>query len=100
MYSKHVFLCTNQKASGKTCCANHGGEVYFDYLRNRLLELDMHGPGKIRVSKSGCMGRCAEGPCIVVYPEAIWYRYSSFEDIETIIQKHLVQNCPVETLRI
>ncbi len=60
----------------------------------------MHGPGKIRVSKSGCLGRCSSGPCIVIYPEGIWYTYSSFADIDEIIQSHLIENKPVDSLLI
>lgn len=99
-YTKHVFLCTNQKAAGKQCCANSGGEPFFDYLKTRLLELDMHGPEKIRVSKTGCLGRCAAGPCIVIYPEGIWYRYGSFEDIDQIIESHFIAGTVVEQLLI
>ncbi|MFC3908798.1 ferredoxin [Legionella dresdenensis] len=97
-YQKHIFLCTNQKAPGKTCCANSGGTEYFDYLKTRLLELDMHGPGKIRISKSGCLGRCSLGPCIVIYPEQIWYTYSSTTDIDEIITSHLINNQLVKHL--
>ena len=89
-YTKHVFLCTNQKSAGKQCCANSGGEPFFDYLKTRLLELDLHGPGKIRVSKTGCLGRCASGPCIVIYPEGVWYSYTSFNDIDQIIESHFI----------
>lgn len=91
-YEKHVFICTNQKANGKKCCANAGSQEYFDYLKGRLLELELHGPGKIRVSKSGCLGRCSEGPCIVIYPEAIWYTYNSSADIDEIIATHLIHH--------
>ncbi|QRN02847.1 (2Fe-2S) ferredoxin domain-containing protein [Legionella sp. MW5194] len=99
-YTRHVFLCTNQKPAGKTCCANHGGEPYFAYLKEKLLELEVHGPGKIRVSKSGCLGRCSLGPCVVIYPEGVWYTYSSFEDIDEIIDTHLLKNGTVERLLI
>ncbi len=99
-YIKHVLLCTNQKAAGKPCCANSGGEPFFDYMKTRLLELDMHGPGKIRVSKTGCLGRCASGPCLVIYPEGVWYTYSSFTDIDQIIQSHLIAGETVEQLLI
>jgi (2Fe-2S) ferredoxin len=95
-----VFLCTNQKAAGKKCCAEGGGEVNFDYLKLKLLELDLHGPGKVRVSKSGCLGRCAMGPCIVIYPEGVWYGYSSFADIDEIIATHLMKGQVVERLLI
>lgn len=97
-YTKHVLLCTNQKIAGKTCCANSGGEAYFDYMKSKLLELDMHGPGKIRVSKSGCLGRCSLGPAIVIYPEGVWYSYASLEDIDQIIEGHLVTGKPVQRL--
>ncbi|KGP63265.1 2Fe-2S ferredoxin [Legionella norrlandica] len=99
-YTKHVFICTNQKAPGKQCCANSGGEEFFDFMKSKLLELDLHGPGKVRVSKSGCLGRCSSGPCIVIYPEGVWYTYSSFVDIEQIIKSHLINGKIVEELLI
>jgi (2Fe-2S) ferredoxin len=89
-YSQHVLLCTNQKAAGKQCCANSGGDEFFTYMKSQLVELEMHGPGKIRVSKSGCLGRCGLGPCLVIYPEGVWYSYSSFADIDEIIHSHLI----------
>ena len=85
---------------GKACCANSGGEVFFDYLKTRLLELEMFGPGKVRVSKSGCLGRCSLGPCIVVYPEGTWYTYASMADIDDIIESHLIHNKVVSQLLI
>jgi (2Fe-2S) ferredoxin len=99
-YSRHVFLCTNQKAAGKTCCANTGGEEFFEHLKSRLLELDLFGPGKIRVSKSGCLGRCASGPCVVVYPEGQWFRYESTADIDDIVDHYLINNQLVERLML
>ncbi|KTD01655.1 (2Fe-2S) ferredoxin domain-containing protein [Fluoribacter gormanii] len=99
-YNKHVLICTNQKAAGKQCCANTGGEPYFDYMKSRLLELEMHGPGKVRVSKSGCLGRCSSGPCIVIYPEGVWYTYASFADIDEIIERHLISGNIAEQLLI
>lgn len=99
-YTKHVFLCTNQKEDGKTCCANASAAEYFDYLKTKLLAMQIHGPGKIRVSKSGCLGRCSLGPCVVVYPEGVWYNYSSFADIDEIINKHLIEGQVVERLLI
>lgn len=99
-YDKHILICTNQRLAGKTCCANSGGEVFFQYLKTKLLELDRHGPGKFRVSKSGCLGRCSSGPCIVIYPEGLWYSYSCFEDIDEIIDSYLIEGKPVNRLLI
>ena len=99
-YEKHIFICTNQKPEGKVCCANTGGEPFFHYLKTKLLELEQHGPGKIRVSKSGCLGRCGLGPCLVIYPEAVWYTYASYADIDAIIASHLVAGKALERLLI
>lgn len=99
-YEKHVFVCTNQKIAGKTCCANTGGEPVFNELKTALLELDLFGPGKVRVSKSGCLGRCSQGPCVVIYPEGIWYKCDTSEDIHKIIEEHLVNNQQVTSLII
>lgn len=99
-YEKHVFICTNQKVSGKTCCANSGGEPFFEYLSTTLKARGLSGAGKIRVSRSGCLGRCKRGPCLVVYPEGVWYTYSSFDDLDEIIATHLIQGARVTSLQI
>lgn len=99
-FAKHIFICTNQKSPGKTCCANSGGEPFFDYLKTQLKALGLQGPGKIRVSKSGCLGRCKLGPCMVVYPEGIWYHYATFSDIDEIIDRHLLKDEAVKRLLI
>ena len=91
-YKKHIFLCTNKKVAGKACCANTGGDEFFDYFKSCLLELELHGIGAFRISKSGCLGRCAAGPCVVIYPEGVWYKYASFADIDAIIENHLIQD--------
>lgn len=99
-YKKHLFICTNQKAEGKQCCANSGGQPFFEHMKRKLVELGVHGVGQFRVSKSGCLGRCSEGPCLVVYPEAVWYTYASFEDIDEIIRSHLLAGKVVKRLLI
>lgn len=99
-YTQHIFICTNQKAAGKQCCANSGGEEFFTYLKSRLIELGIYGPGRIRVSKSGCLGRCGSGPCLVIYPEGIWYTYDSFADIDQIIESHLISGRKLQKLLI
>jgi len=99
-YKNHVFICTNQKPEGKPCCQNTGGLAFFDHMKKQLVELGFHGPGQIRVSKSLCLGRCSLGPMLVIYPEGVWYRYASFDDIDEIISSHLLQGKPVERLLV
>ena len=87
-YQKHIFFCTNLKTEGKQCCAEANPEHYFQYARSCLKQRDLVGEGKIRVSKAGCLGRCAAGPCIVIYPEGVWYTFHNEADIEVIIEQH------------
>ena len=55
---------------------------------------------KVRANGTGCLDACAFGPSIVVYPEQIWYGGIIAEDVEEIIQSHLINNKPVERLFI
>lgn len=90
-YTQHVFICTNQKPAGKKCCANQGGSPFFHYIKEKLVALGEHGRDKIRLSQSGCLGRCGEGPCLVIYPEGVWYTYQSFSDLDEIIETCLLK---------
>jgi (2Fe-2S) ferredoxin len=60
----------------------------------------VHGKQKSRINRAGCFDRCSEGPVIVVYPEAVWYTYVDQEDIDEIIESHLVNGKVVERLKI
>ena len=97
-YKKHLFFCVNQKAEGKPCCQNAGAKDMFAYAKQLIQEKGMWGEGQVRVSHSGCLGRCKIGPCIVIYPEQIWYTYESREDINEIIEKHVIGGEVVERL--
>jgi len=99
-FEKHVFFCINQRDQGADCCANCGANDAQAYAKERIKVLKKNGVGKIRINRAGCLDRCDEGPVIVVYPEAVWYRYVDQADIEEIIQEHLLNNRPVERLRI
>jgi (2Fe-2S) ferredoxin len=71
-----------------------------DYAKRRVKELGLAGAGEVRVNQAGCLDRCEEGPCIVVYPEAVWYTYVDRADIDEIIAEHLGNGRWVERLRI
>jgi (2Fe-2S) ferredoxin len=99
-YKYHVFFCTNQREEGQMCCNNHGATALRDYMKARVKELGARIPDKVRVNAAGCLDRCDKGPVIVVYPEAIWYTFVDKEDIDEIIESHLVNGKPVERLKV
>ena len=88
-FNKHIFFCTNQKDHNKKCCAQAGAIEMFSYAKEKIAADGLTLDNQVRVSKSGCLGRCAEGPCVVVYPEGIWYTYQDEDDINEIIEEHL-----------
>ncbi len=71
-----------------------------DYAKARIKSLGLTGKGRVRINTAGCLDRCEEGPIIVVYPEGVWYTYVDKEDVDEIIQEHLVNGRIVERLRI
>jgi (2Fe-2S) ferredoxin len=99
-YPQHVFFCTNQREGGRGCCAAFGALEAQEHAKRRIKELGLSGPGKVRINKSGCLDRCEEGPLLVVYPEGTWYTYVDKQDIDDIIDGHLVGGKPVERLVI
>jgi len=54
----------------------------------------------VRANKSGCLDQCELGPTVVVYPEAIWYGQVRPEDVDEIIESHIVGGRPVQRLVI
>ena len=57
-----------------------------DYMKARAKEM---GLPNIRVNSAGCLDRCEFGPTLVIYPEGIWYRAETREDVDEILAAHL-----------
>ena len=99
-YQRHIFLCTNQREGGRGCCAQLGAGDALAHCKSRVKALGLSGSGQTRVNGAGCLDRCELGPTLVVYPEGTWYSYVSLEDIDDIVDQHLVCGEVVERLRI
>lgn len=98
-FTHHIFCCTNKREAGhaRGCCAEKGAEELRDYMKHKIKAL---GIPKTRVNQAGCLDRCEQGPCIVIYPEGVWYSPKTKADIDAIIEGHLVGGEIVSTLRI
>lgn len=99
-FDRHVFFCTNQRKGGDACCNNHGAEAMRAYAKDSVKELGSAVKGKVRVNSAGCLGRCDLGPVLVVYPDAVWYTYVDREDVDEIIDQHLVHGRVVDRLKL
>jgi len=97
-YERHVFFCLNDRENGEQSCAHDGAKAGFDRCKSSIKKAGLAGPGKVRVNKAGCLDRCAGGPVAVVYPEGTWYTYVGDDDIDEIVERHLVKGQVVERL--
>lgn len=95
----HVFCCTNRRPAGhaRGSCAEAGAEPLRAYLKARVKELGLPG---VRINSAGCLDRCELGPVMVVYPQGVWYRYRSYEDVDRILTHHLAGGAPVSDLML
>ena len=77
---------------------NKGAEAAFDHMKSHVKKLGLSGEGKVRINRSGCLDRCELGPVMVVYPQAVWYTFVDNDDIDEIIESHLLNDKVVERL--
>lgn len=96
IYDQHLFFCTHCRDDGSASCGPHGAQQMRDYAKQRVKELKIK---RVRVNTAGCLNRCNIGPVLVIYPQGVWYRYDSKEDIDEIIESHLLQGNIVPRLQ-
>ena len=90
MYRSHVLVC------GGTGCTSSGSEQIIQTLKDELKKNRLQN--EVAVVKTGCHGLCAEGPVMIVYPEAVFYSRVRPEDVEEIVSEHLLKGRIVERL--
>lgn len=79
-YDIHLFVCTNHK-EGRDNCADKGGAEVCDKLKKWAKE---NHSKQIKVTRSGCLGKCSEAVAMVMHPDQEWFSEVSNEDVEEI----------------
>ena len=74
-----------------------GSERVLQRLRD---ELERRGLTHVRTTRMGCNQQHHQGPIVIVYPEGVWYGHLTPEDVDEVVEEHLVAGRPVERLRI
>lgn len=99
-FERHVFVCENRRDpdNPKGCCADRGGPAIRERLK--LLAHEAGLKGRVRVNAAGCLGHCALGATVVVYPEGVWYGRVTLDDVDELFREQVLGGRPVERLRI
>ncbi len=87
---RHIFICVNAREAGsiKGCCASKGGSEVRDELKKRLAAHKLRGI--VRANKAGCLDQCEAGVVVVVYPEQVWYGGVTLDDVQEIVDRHIL----------
>lgn len=98
-YDCHVFCCVNERPDGhpRGSCSKRGSIRLRNYMKARAKEL---GLDRVRINQSGCLDRCELGPTMVIYPEGVWYHYETREDVDEILQSHVIDKSRAERLML
>lgn len=96
----HIFVCTSCRMNGqqKGFCYSKESVDIVQRLIEAIEDLDLSG--EVMITNTGCFGICNQGPIMVVYPEGIWYGAVTEEDVDKIVEQHIINGLPVEELRI
>jgi len=54
----------------------------------------------VRSQRAGCLDACSFGPSMVIYPDGTYYGNVSIDDVERIVEQHVVNNQIVEELEL
>ena len=90
MYRSHVLVC------GGTGCTSSGSVKIIESLQAEIIKNGLKN--EVSVVQTGCHGLCAQGPIVIIYPEATFYAMVKVEDVPEIVAEHLLKGRIVSRL--
>jgi (2Fe-2S) ferredoxin len=95
---KHIFVCTSCRLNGVqkgSCISKESDAIVAEFL-DKIEENDL--TESVMVSNTGCFGMCTKGPVAVVYPDNVWYGNITCDDVEEIVESHIMEGKIVDRL--
>jgi NADP-reducing hydrogenase subunit HndC len=79
-------------------CVSAGALKIKDRFHAVLAEKGINS--EVNIIETGCMGPCDYGPVMVIYPEGIFYKAVTPEDVDEIVSEHFIKGRPVQRLML
>ena len=90
MIRAHVLIC------GGTGCTSSGSKTLQEEFAKSLEKYGL--TEEIKMVQTGCFGLCALGPIVIVYPDGTFYSRVTPEDVDVIVEEHLLKGRIVDRL--
>ncbi len=96
----HAFVCTSSRINGqqKGYCYSKDSVAIIQRFMEEIEERGLSD--EVMVTNTGCFGICSSGPIVVVYPEGVWYKSVTIDDVSEIVESHFENGNKVDRLEI
>ena len=88
-YDKCILVCVNDRRGEKPSCGDQKGEEVFRKLREIAKARGLHP--RMRVTQAKCLGQCATGTTIMIYPDKVWYSGVTLDNVDKIQEQIFVE---------
>lgn len=101
MAHKYLILVCNShmpKQQNTGCCHDRGGDQVLAQFQSRIESLGLET--EVHIKSSGCLSNCSMGVSAKIFPGSYLYGEVTAEDVEEIIEQHLVLGAPIDRLLV
>lgn len=84
-YQCHLFVCTKNRDGIRKSCNDGDNSELKAVLKEEIKKRGWKS--RVRVSETGCLGLCDEGPNVMIHPQKIWYSEVTLADVPSILKQ-------------
>ncbi len=81
---KQILVCQNRT------CRKQGSAEVLAAFRELSVDSATGETPVLRVEGTGCLGRCGNGPMVLVLPDEVWYSRVAVDEVPLIRERHFL----------